>query len=104
MKAGSVSHVPVAGYDFLPTFFDLAGGTGSLGDEIDGVSFGAVLKDADTKSVNRQIDALVFHRPGREVVTYPLDFDLDQVTSAGHDVIQLGPLRSTSDDSMETPP
>ena len=43
VKAGSVSHVPVAGYDFLATFFDLAGGTGSLGNEIDGVSFCSVL-------------------------------------------------------------
>ena len=65
VHAGSVSHVPVAGYDFLATFFELAGGTGSLGDEIDGVSFRPVLHDPATKAVQRPGNALIFHRPGR---------------------------------------
>ena len=65
VKAGSVSHVPVAGYDFLSTFFDLAGGTGSLSDEIDGVSFRPVLHDPATKAVQRPGNSLIFHRPGR---------------------------------------
>ena len=65
VKAGSVSHVPVAGYDFLSTFFDLAGGTGSLSDEIDGVSFRPVLHDPATKAVQRSGNSLIFHRPGR---------------------------------------
>ena len=63
IKAGSVSHVPVVGYDFLPTFFDLAGGTGSLGDEVDGASFKSVLHNAKTRSIERPNDALIFHRP-----------------------------------------
>lgn len=40
---GSVCHQPVVGYDFLPTFYDLAGGTGTLPDEIDGVSIKPLL-------------------------------------------------------------
>ena len=65
VKAGSVSHVPVAGYDFLATFFELAGGIGSLGDEIDGGSFCSVLNDPATGVVQRPGNALIFHRPGR---------------------------------------
>lgn len=65
VEAGSVNRVPVAGYDFLPTFFDLAGGTGSLGDEIDGASFKALLHKPNTKSLTRPNDALIFHRPRR---------------------------------------
>lgn len=65
IKAGSVSHVPVVGYDFLPTFFDLAGGTGSLGVEVDGGSFKRVLLNPETESVERPVDALIFHRPRR---------------------------------------
>ena len=60
-----MSHVPVAGYDFLSTFFDLAGGTGSLDDEIDGVSFCPVLHDPATEAVQRPGNSLIFHRPGR---------------------------------------
>jgi len=65
VKAGSVSRVPVAGYDFLPTFYDLAGGSGALGDEIDGASFKSVLHNSQTRSIERPNDALIFHRPGR---------------------------------------
>ncbi len=65
VKAGSVTGVPVAGYDFLPTFFDLAGGTGSLGEEIDGISFRPVLKDPELESIRRPNEALIFHRPGK---------------------------------------
>lgn len=65
VSAGSTCHVPVAGYDFLPTFFDLAGGTASLGAEVDGVSFRPLLKEADAKSLDRPEGALFFHRPGR---------------------------------------
>ncbi len=38
IKANSVSHIPVAGYDLLPTFYDLAGGTDPLPEEVDGGS------------------------------------------------------------------
>ena len=65
ISPGSISHVPVVGYDFLPTFFDLAGGTGSLGNEVDGVSFREILSDPATVSLHRPTDAIVFHRPRR---------------------------------------
>lgn len=65
IKAGSVSRVPVAGYDFLPTFFDLAGGAGSLGDEVDGASFKPLLHNPQTKTIKRPHNALIFHRPGK---------------------------------------
>lgn len=65
IKAGTVSRVPVAGYDFLPTFFDLAGGSGALGDEIDGTSFKTLLHKPQTETLKRPHDALIFHRPGK---------------------------------------
>ncbi len=65
VEAGSVSSVPVAGYDFLPTFFDLAGGASPLGEEIDGASFKTALLNPKTKNIERPNDALIFHRPGK---------------------------------------
>ena len=62
---GSVCHTPVVGYDFLPTFHDLAGGRGALTDEIDGGSFRHLLTGQGKGLVTRPLDALVFHRPGR---------------------------------------
>ncbi len=63
IKAGSVCRVPVAGYDFLPTFYELAGGTGNLSQELDGGSFVTLFSDPKTDSVKRPIDGLVFSRP-----------------------------------------
>jgi arylsulfatase A-like enzyme len=39
VKAGSVCHEPVAGYDLLPTFYELAGGADPLPADIDGAVF-----------------------------------------------------------------
>jgi len=63
IKAGSCCHVPVAGYDLLPTFYDLAGGKEPLPDNIDGGSFRPLLTNPDKGMVKRPLDALVFHRP-----------------------------------------
>jgi arylsulfatase A-like enzyme len=63
IEAGSVCRVPVAGYDFLPTFHELAGGKGKLSDELDGGSFVTLFSDPKTDSVKRPIDGLVFSRP-----------------------------------------
>ena len=63
IKAGSVCRVPVAGYDFLPTFYELAGGTGNPSQELDGGSFVTLFSDPKTDSVKRPIDGLVFSRP-----------------------------------------
>ncbi|MSU66629.1 MAG: DUF4976 domain-containing protein [Opitutus sp.] len=43
MPAASRSAVNVVGYDFLPTFADLAGASAKLGPNIDGVSFKSLL-------------------------------------------------------------
>ena len=63
IKAKSVCRVPVAGYDFLPTFYELAGGKGKLSEELDGGSFVSLLADPETDSVKRPIDGLIFSRP-----------------------------------------
>jgi arylsulfatase A len=64
---GEVCHVPVAGYDFLPTFYDLAGGTAPLPAEIDGVSLKPLLRDPKQATVARHAGGLIFHRPGNGV-------------------------------------
>ena len=62
---GSVCHIPSVGYDFLPTFYDLAGGRGELTDEIDGVSIRPLLSDPEA-SIQRPENSLFFHRPQRK--------------------------------------
>ncbi len=72
---GSVCHTPVVGYDFLPTFYDLAagrlaagrgaGGRSALTDEIDGVSIRPLLSNPAEAKFGRPHLALFFHRPGR---------------------------------------
>ena len=63
VKPNSISHVPVTGYDLLPTLYDLAGGTKPLPAEVDGGSFRAVLENGGIGSVQRVFEGLVFHRP-----------------------------------------
>ena len=63
VKPGSVSHEPVAGFDLLPTFYDLAGGKTPLPLDIDGGSFRAPLENAGEGKVQRSLPGLVFHRP-----------------------------------------
>ncbi len=65
-KPGSRCHTPVAGYDLLPTFYDLAGGTTPLPDEIDGASIRTLLANPKKGKVTRDPDALIFHRPRRK--------------------------------------
>lgn len=65
VKPGSVTRTPVAGYDFLPTFHDLAGGEAKeLSDKIDGVSLVSLLT-GNLGSFKRPQEALFFHRPRR---------------------------------------
>lgn len=68
IKAGSVCRVPVAGYDFLPTFFELGGGEGGLSEELDGGSFVTLFSDPKSDSVKRPIDGLIFSRPRQGMV------------------------------------
>ena len=63
IEAGSVCRIPVVGYDFLPTFYELAGGKGPLSQELDGGSFVPLFSNPKSGSVKRPIDGLVFSRP-----------------------------------------
>ena len=64
---GSQCDVPVVGYDFLPTFYDLAGGGPPLADTVDGVSFKSLLADPKSADFVRPGNAVFFHRPKRGV-------------------------------------
>ncbi len=66
VKAGSVCDTPVVGYDFLPTFYDLAGGKELLTDEIDGTSIRPLLRNSQQAALDRPQKAIFFHRPGRK--------------------------------------
>lgn len=62
IAANSVSHVPVVGWDLLPTIGDLAGYEGPLPSNLDGGSFRALLQNGGNGSVHRPVRGLVFHR------------------------------------------
>ena len=61
----TVNHTPVAGYDLLPTFYELAGGSKPLPAEVDGGSLVAILHGSAERGIQRGMDGLVFHRPKR---------------------------------------
>ncbi|MCC6143242.1 MAG: sulfatase [Candidatus Hydrogenedentes bacterium] len=62
VKAGSLCHTPVVGWDLLPTIADLGGYRDRLPDDIDGGSFGSVILNGGDGAVRRSSDSLVFHR------------------------------------------
>jgi arylsulfatase A-like enzyme len=62
IKAGSQSDVPVIGWDLLPTFAELAGGTARPEKDRDGGSFLSVLKNNGKGVVNRTTKDFYFHR------------------------------------------
>jgi len=65
IEAGSICREPVVGYDFLPTFHELAGGDpGRLGAELDGSSLVPLLR-ARPEEFERRRGGLFFHRPYR---------------------------------------
>ncbi len=63
VASNSILRVPVTGYDLLPTFYDLAGGTEALPSAVAGGSFRSVLERGGVGEVKRAFDRLVFHRP-----------------------------------------
>jgi arylsulfatase A len=67
IPAGQVCHVPVAGYDLLPTFYDWAGGTAPLPADVDGVSLKPLLRNPAMTTLARPAEGLFFHRPGNRV-------------------------------------
>lgn len=71
IKPGSQCDVPVVGYDFLPTFYNLAGGHAPLADTIDGVSLAELFADPNGNDFDRPGKAVFFHRPRRGVSAIP---------------------------------
>jgi arylsulfatase A len=67
LPAGTVCRQSVAAYDFLSTFYDLAGGREPLPAEIDGVSLRPLFEDPLSGRLEPADRALFFHRPGRNV-------------------------------------
>ena len=63
VKAGAICREPVAQYDLLPTFYELAGGREPLPAEIDGGSLLPLLEYPASGTVKRLMTGLVFHRP-----------------------------------------
>ena len=63
IKPGSYCDVPVVQWDFLQTFYDLAGGTRPLPPELDGGSLRDVFENGNQGVVNRNTEELVFHFP-----------------------------------------
>jgi arylsulfatase A-like enzyme len=66
IKGGSICRVPVAGYDFLPTFYDLAGGKKKIPQVLDGGSLKNILENNGKGKVQRPVDGLVFHQNNPE--------------------------------------
>lgn len=64
IQPDSVCHTPVAGYDLLPTFYELAGGKRRPSDEVDGVSLLPLFANSNA-ALKRAHNALIFHRPNR---------------------------------------
>jgi arylsulfatase A-like enzyme len=61
VRPGAQCHVPVTGWDLLPTFADLAGYRPALPSDLDGGSFRALFSGGEGV-VRRPDDFLVFHR------------------------------------------
>lgn len=61
IKSGSYCNVPVAGWDFLPTFSDLIGNQNPLPEDIDGGSLRPLFENAGDASVKRPNDFLIWH-------------------------------------------
>lgn len=77
IPAGSYCHVPVAGYDLLPTFYSLAGGTAPLPDYLDGGNLKSLFVNPEKGAVERVVDALVFHWPnGKQAAIRQGDYKL----------------------------
>ncbi len=81
---GAYSHEPVAGYDLLPTFYDLAGGEKALPDEVDGVSLRPLLDNDPATVFTRPFGALVFHRPSVGAVGNPLNTRISAIRQGDH--------------------
>lgn len=59
---GSLSRVPIAGWDILPTLADLAGDDQDLAKDIDGVSFAEIISGRGSGRESYRERPLIFHR------------------------------------------
>lgn len=62
VPSGQSSHVPVGGWDLLPTIAELAGYPNPLPTDLDGGSFAGILTSTGNGRVERAHDFLIFHR------------------------------------------
>lgn len=60
---GEYCSVPTAGWDLLPTYYELAGGRSALPEGLDGVSIAGAFRKGDAAEIERPGDALIFHFP-----------------------------------------
>ncbi|MDG2221966.1 MAG: sulfatase [Rubripirellula sp.] len=60
---GTYCDVPVVQWDFLQTFYDLAGGTEPLPADLDGGSLRDIFENGNNGNVRRNRETLVFHFP-----------------------------------------
>ena len=87
VKGGSYCKVPIVQWDFLQTFYDLAGGSVPLPEDLDGGSLRDVFERGDRGRVKRNTKDLIFHFPWHTGVAesvirsgkYKLRKDLDSL-------------------------
>ena len=87
IKKGSYCDVPIVQWDFLQTFYDLAGGTDPLPKDLDGGSLRNVFQKGNKGRVKRNTKELIFHFPWHTGVAesvirsgkYKLRKDLDSL-------------------------
>ena len=87
VKSGSYCNVPIVQWDFLQTFYDLAGGSVPLPEDLDGGSLRDVFEKGDRGKVKRNTKDLIFHFPWHTGVAesvirsgkYKLRKDLDSL-------------------------
>ena len=87
IKSGSYCQVPIVQWDFLQTFYDLAGGSEPLPEDLDGGSLRDVFESGDRGRVKRNTRDLIFHFPWHTGVAesvirsgkYKLRKDLDSL-------------------------
>ena len=94
VKGGSYCKVPIVQWDFLQTFYDLAGGTDPLPRDLDGGSLRDVFQKGNKGRVKRNTKELIFHFPWHTGVAesvirsgnYKLRKDLDSLNTELFDI------------------
>lgn len=114
IKPGSYCDVPVVQWDFLQTFYDLAGGTAPLPSELDGGSLSDVFENGNKGKVKRNTEGLVFHFPWHtgvaesaiRVGNYKLRKDLDtlelELFDLGNDIGEKHDLSDQMPELVQT--